>query len=113
MFKKGDKVICLDSEGTSYHLTKDKAYTILENSNSLLVKTVDDYGAKNYYNSNRFELVADSKEEPFTPTIELDFLISYIVEQELESNEIIAFLKGYKKGEEFIHEIHEIHKNLK
>ncbi len=57
-----------------------------------------------HYKNRRVEIVADSKEEPFTPTIEIDFLIDYIEANYLESNEIVSFLKGHKKGQVFIHE---------
>lgn len=68
-----------------------------------------DFGNSDYNTSNTYlELVADVKESTSEtklnvkePTIEVQFLLDYIEKETLNYREIIAFLKGYMKGERF------------
>lgn len=171
MFKKGDKVKCVDNYNVYDELTESKIYDVEELRSFCLIRVKNDRGVVSNYSETRFELVkeekqmkkyqfklgqeykvistktdaftegkiyevvkrgvvlalqsdygsfyldseipvfgiqlelvSDSKEEPFTPTIEIDFLIDYINNNQLESDEILSFLKGHKKGQVFIHE---------
>lgn len=104
MFKKGDKVRCIDNNNLYNELTESKIYVVEEGLNCCLICIKNDRGNVSRYNETRFELVSNPIQEPFTPTIEIDFLIDYINNHQLEPNEIIAFLYGHKKGQVFIHE---------
>lgn len=93
-------------EGKCYNVVKFNYLDdyVLE-SESNLYFAQKDFDNPSYVSYNvELELVADSKEQPFTPTIEIDFLIDYILDKGLTSNEIVAFLKGHNKGQVFIHE---------
>lgn len=104
-FKLGQQYRVISSE--VYQFIEGKIYEVIKKAGSLVIQSESGSPYKEQELSVLgviLELIADPKEEQFNPTIELDFLINYIEQHELEENEIIAFLKGYKKGEEFIHE---------
>lgn len=101
-FEEGQSYICIHSEVDWW--TPGKEYTVF-NTGFGLSAIKDDRGS--IWHDSEFEgskTYFKLKKEPFTPTIEIDFLIDYIKNHQLESNEIISFLYGHKKGQVFIHE---------
>lgn len=106
-FKLGQRYMVISSE---LHMFKiGKIYEVIERAGVLGIQSESGLLYREYdlsFLGLELGLIVepDPKKQPFTPTIEIDFLIDYIEANHLESNEIISFLKGHKKGQEFIHE---------
>lgn len=105
-------------KGSTAPFSYDKFYTVQPSnwyndnyifSDDGIKYYANDFGDDDLNTSNTFlELVMDSKEptpDPKAsvkePIIEVQFLLDYIEKETLNYREIIAFLKGYLKGERF------------
>ena len=63
MFKVGDRVRCIDNEGSGRQLTFDKEYTVVEVEHDYFTWVINDTGRKDGFFPDRFEL-AESEKEP-------------------------------------------------
>lgn len=109
MFKVGDRVRVINTATSPY---KDNGIPFEVGDVTTVTAVEREYfrigngSIGNNVRGKDLELVTepDPKQQPFTPTIEIDFLIDYILDNGLTSNEIVAFLKRHNKGQVFIHE---------
>lgn len=103
------------TESSTDHFIKGNYYEVVKCNNINVLTSELDIRFRDHTFDNpsyptysvTLELVGDSKEEVFRSTIEIDFLIDYINNHNLESNEIIAFLAGYKNGQSILNKIKE------